>query len=336
MSQEATADRAWRRDIDGLRAVSIALVVCYHAFHRWMPGGLVGVDVFFVISGYLITGIISRRLAAGDFSFAWFYSRRVRRIFPALFLVLAAVLVFGWFELLPPEYRNLGWHTAAGAGFVSNLALLQGTGYFDGAAESNPLQHLWSLGVEEQFYIFWPLLLWIGRRRIRPAAMAGILAVLSFVFCVTLAGHNPDAAFYLPFSRAWELMAGAVLACIPPSPQVTGRRAEYLSVAGCLLIAAAAIFGGQEAFHVWWAVPPVAGAVLVILAGPGASINRVLLSSSPAVLAGAISYPLYLWHWPILAFSNVLAPGGPTRAESFLGVMAALVLAWLTWRYLER
>jgi peptidoglycan/LPS O-acetylase OafA/YrhL len=204
----------YRPDVDGLRAIAVMLVLNYHAFPDAMPGGFIGVDVFFVISGFLITGIITRELELGRFSLVEFYNRRIRRIFPALIVVLCATLALGWFWMLPQAFAQLGSDSFASAAFLANIALLLQSGYFDVESAKKPLLHLWSLGIEEQFYLFWPLLLMLAARfRMSIIAMAALLGIASFLLNVALIGSNPIAAFYLPFTRAFELLAGAVLAC---------------------------------------------------------------------------------------------------------------------------
>ncbi|WP_148287952.1 acyltransferase, partial [Rhodopseudomonas sp. B29] len=204
---------AYRRDIDGLRAVAVLLVVAFHAFPRALPGGFIGVDIFFVISGFLISAIILGGLRGGEFSFRTFYARRINRIFPALMLVLAACAIGGWVLLFPLDYRDAGRAIAAGAAFVANLALLQDAGYFDSAATLNPLLHLWSLGVEEQFYLVWPPLLVLAWRRPRGAMIAAVAILLaSFIANVLITPRAPLTAFYLPVTRFWELMTGCLLA----------------------------------------------------------------------------------------------------------------------------
>src|ERR1700736_4384821 len=204
----------YRPDIDGLRAIAVMLVVNFHAFPGAMPGGFIGVDIFFVISGFLITGIVARELDQQRFSLVAFYVRRIRRIFPALIVVLGATLVLGWLWMLPAVYAQLSSDVVASAAFFSNIALLLQSGYFDIESARKPLLHLWSLGIEEQFYLFWPLIL-MGAARLRLSllATASVIALASFVLNVALIGSNPVATFYLPFTRAWELLAGAVLAC---------------------------------------------------------------------------------------------------------------------------
>src|SRR5262249_36358166 len=203
----------YRPDVDGLRGIAVMLVLNFHAFAGVMPGGFVGVDVFFVISGFLITGIIAWELEQGRFRLLNFYVRRIRRIFPALLVVLAASLVLGWLFLLPGFYERLGIDVFASAGFLANIALLLQSGYFDIESARKPLLHLWSLGIEEQFYLVWPLILMLAaRRKVSIIAVAATLGIASFILNVALIGPKPAAAFYLPFTRAFELLLGAVLA----------------------------------------------------------------------------------------------------------------------------
>jgi peptidoglycan/LPS O-acetylase OafA/YrhL len=202
----------YRPDVDGLRAIAVILVLNFHAFPQAAPGGFVGVDVFFVISGFLITGLIAHELDQKRFSLLGFYRRRIRRIFPALIVVLAATLALGWLWMLPPAFAQLGSDAFASAAFFANIALLLQSGYFDIESAKKPLLHLWSLGIEEQFYLFWPLLLMLAvRLRLSMVAMALVLGIASFVLNVAMIGPDPVATFYLPFTRAFELLAGAVL-----------------------------------------------------------------------------------------------------------------------------
>lgn len=335
---------SYRPDIDGLRALAVMLVVVYHAFPAWLPGGFIGVDIFFVISGYLISSIIFKSLATGHFSFADFYMRRIRRIFPALFLVLAAAYAFGWQTQPAAEFQQLGKHIAAGAAFVANLALWRESGYFDSEAASKPLLHLWSLGIEEQFYIVWPLLLWAvwhlpGRRL---AVLTGVALLASFAFNLWSIERDLVAAFYSPLSRFWELLAGAVLAGVALRAGQRfadpGRRAANLraGTGGLLLLAGVCLISDSDRFPGWWALLPTAGAVLLIAAGPGAWLNRHLLSARPVVWIGLISFPLYLWHWPLLSFLRTTVSPEPGTAALLAAVALAMVLAGLTYRLVER
>lgn len=214
----------YRPDIDGLRAVAILAVVLFHAFPGKMPGGFIGVDIFFVISGFLISTIIFSSLERDRFSLVEFYVRRIRRIFPALIVVLLTSLVVGWFTLFPDEYKQLGTHTAAGAAFIQNFILWRESGYFDNAAESKPLLHLWSLAVEEQFYIFWPLLLaFVWKRQWSFLKITAAIGLASFAANIYLMHRSPTAAFFLPISRFWELMVGGglrILHCIVHSSSI--------------------------------------------------------------------------------------------------------------------
>jgi peptidoglycan/LPS O-acetylase OafA/YrhL len=207
------AIHSYRPDIDGLRALAVLSVVCFHAWPEALRGGFVGVDVFFVISGYLISRIIIEALECGTFNFAGFYSRRILRIFPSFIVVLVACYAFAWFVLLPDEFELLGKHVAAGAGFISNIVLWSESGYFDVASELKPLLHLWSLGIEEQFYIFWPILLYVAwRLRVDRLYLIAAVLIASFTANVILVRIDPVATFYSPFTRAWELLLGSVLA----------------------------------------------------------------------------------------------------------------------------
>jgi peptidoglycan/LPS O-acetylase OafA/YrhL len=336
---------AYRADIDGLRAVAVLAVVGFHAFPAWVPGGFIGVDVFFVISGFLISTILLESLARGRFSFAEFLGRRIRRLFPALLVVLSALWVFGWFGLLVDEYRQLGKHIAGGAGYVANLVLWSESGYFDNGAHSKPLLHLWSLGIEEQFYIVWPVLLWLAwTRGLNPMTLAVVVGLVSFVLNVRTLHTDSVAAFYSPLTRFWELLAGAVLASV-----AIGRRSasvgdadapalrEASSLVGAtLLLAGLLVIDKTRAFPGWWATLPVAGATLIIAAGPGVWLNRVVLSSRPLVWFGLISFPLYLWHWPLLSLATIVQSETPSRTLRVAAVAASILLAWLTYRFVER
>lgn len=208
---------SYRPDIDGLRAIAVLMVVVFHAFPSILPGGFTGVDIFFVISGYLICSIIVKNLRAGEFTFAHFYSRRILRIFPALICMLGLCLVAGYIILLPDEYYTLGKHIWWGCLFGDNFVFWKEVGYFDGAALTKPLLNLWSLGIEEQFYLVFPLFLWIlSRRSLSLLKGISLFAILSFICNMIFYFTSPTAAFYSPFSRMWELLAGAFLSLLPP------------------------------------------------------------------------------------------------------------------------
>ena len=335
------AAAAQRADIDGLRAVAVVLVLLFHAFPTVLQGGFIGVDVFFVISGYLITGIILRELHAGQFSLTEFYVRRIRRIFPALVAVMLVSLCAGWFLLLPDEFSKLAGQVLAGAGFVSNIAFWRQSGYFDDDAVVKPMLHLWSLGVEEQFYIVWPLLLMVlaRRRRWEMSAVLTLLA-LSFVVNVLLTGHNATAAFFLPVPRFWELMAGAALACEAQAglSPVLGERLQTLAslIGTGLIVGSALAIGPSSAFPGCWAAAPVLGAVLILRAGPNGWVNRHLLSTSKMRYLGKISYPLYLWHWPVLSIAAIWRGAALDGAMAMAALALSLVLAAGTFQFIEK
>ena len=328
--------------IQGLRAVAVVAVVLFHVFPGAIPGGFVGVDVFFVISGYLISRIIFRSLNESNFSLMDFYVRRIRRIFPALLLVLAATLVLGYLILLPEELDELGIHAVGGAAFLSNILLWREAGYFDNSAASKPLLHLWSLGVEEQFYIVWPVyvvLLWKQRRAFIGLTL--VLTLASFAYCVSQVHSNPLVSFYSPLSRFWELAVGCLLAyrhgtCVPGAAPHSTMPCGRIAVTGAI-----ALFGGcylidtTMAYPAAWALFPVAGTALLIEAGASARINRSLLSHPLLVWIGSISYPLYLWHWPLLSFCYILQSGKPSSATRILVVIMSVMLAYLTNRWVE-
>jgi peptidoglycan/LPS O-acetylase OafA/YrhL len=326
----------YRPDIDGLRAIAVMLVLNYHAFPHALPGGFVGVDVFFVISGFLITDIIARELGEKRFSLLGFYARRIRRIFPALIVVLAAVLVLGWLWMLPAAYAQLGSDVFASAAFLANIALLLQSGYFEVESAKKPLLHLWSLGIEEQFYLIWPLILLLAARLWwRILAVAAVLGLASFALNVALIGRDPVATFYLPFTRAFELLAGAALARGWIFGGKTIPANNWRAATGLLLTGlAAGLLDPYRAFPGWWAVLPVAGTVL-LLSAPASWLNRAVLASRPLVGIGLISYPLYLWHWPLLVFANIIKFGELTLLERELIVLASMLLAWATYRLVE-
>src|SRR6202011_2172633 len=246
----------YRPDVDGLRAIAVISVVAFHAFPAYFPGGFIGGDVFFVISGFLISTIILKQLRRSTFTLADFYRRRIRRIFPALVVVLASCLLFGWYALLPDEFELLGKHVAAAAVFVSNFVSWHEVGYFDRDAALKPLLHLWSLGIEEQFYLGWPLLLLLLKNRKGTGITISLLTAASFVLNLALLYRNPTANYYFPLSRFWELGLGCLLAYYRESS------------------AAAALAGAgsrPRAAHSWTGAPvypaiPVVGFVLIIVA----------------------------------------------------------------------
>jgi peptidoglycan/LPS O-acetylase OafA/YrhL len=332
----ATAPRHYRDDIDGLRGVAVLGVLVYHAFPRFAPSGFTGVDVFFVISGYLITQIIARELAERRFSTAAFYARRIRRIFPALIVLLFAVFAIGWQTLFSIEFAQLGKHIAAGAGFVSNIVFYSEAGYFDYRSDTKPLLHLWSLGVEEQFYLAWPLVIVLAFRLFRRVDLFLVAVVLaSFAANLVMTSADSAAAFYLPWSRCWQLACGGLLA-IRPGAELSPASRHGLSAGGIAMIAAAlfAVAAGER-YPGWYALLPTLGAAALIAAGPMAAVNR-LLSTALMRGIGLISYPLYLWHWPLLTFATILDGPLPSRTVRAVLVLASVVLAVATYWFVER
>ncbi|TDR89101.1 acyltransferase family protein [Enterovirga rhinocerotis] len=341
----------YRPDIDGLRALAVLAVVVFHFFGKPLRGGFVGVDVFFVISGYLITRIILGDLAAGSFTYRDFYGRRIRRILPALLVILAATAAAGWVLLRADEFAALGRHIAASALFVSNFLLWTEAGYFDAAAHTKPLLHLWSLAVEEQFYIVWPVILaaawrWGGNHRL---AIVAAIAAASFVACLVVTPLAPTTAFYWPMTRLWELALGGLLAhsvAIREGRPIEWRgrpplSPDLLAAIGLGLIVIALVqFRPSSPFPGWRALLPAAGTACLIAAGPQTLINRFVLSNRLAVGIGLISYPLYLWHWPLISFAHVLAgydESGTIAAGIRWSLLAAsIALAWATYRFVER
>lgn len=359
-SHLAPLEMKYRPDIDGLRAIAVIGVLVFHAFPDYLRGGFIGVDVFFVLSGYLISTIIFKELDRGDFSFTRFYGRRIRRIFPALLLVLVVCGVFGWFVLWANEYRQLGKHIAGGATFISNFILWNEVGYFDNAVETKPLLHLWSLGVEEQFYIFWPLLLWAAwKRKINFFWVIAFIAASSFVLNVNQVYKEPIATFYSPLTRLWELLAGSALAWIASSQAGLWihfnvrteknrlknfvdtfqqyRLVNFVSPIGVILIAYGFWNINKElSFPGKWALVPVVGAILIIISGPTSWVNRSILSSKLLVWIGLISFPLYLWHWPLLAFARIIGGDTPAAYVRVAALLLSTLFAWFTYSFVER
>lgn len=336
---------AYRQDIDGLRAIAILLVVGFHYFG--VKGGFIGVDIFFVISGYLITRILLVDIKHNTFSMSAFYARRVRRIFPALIVVLVACLAFGWSQLFSDDFQKLAKHVMAGSMYVQNFLLWQESGYFDADAITKPLLHLWSLAIEEQFYLVWPIVL-VAFSGFRLGLIGAIVSVLfiSFFINIYFIYHDTTTAFYLPFSRLWELALGGLVAYveifqqkITQQIQEKSRLMNALSVMGLLIIGfSAAILNKDAAFPGWWALLPITGTGLLVLAGDKSIINRTLLSTATMKWIGKISYPLYLWHWPIISFAMILfgSDNKISRSVKLSAFIISVLLAWATYVWVEK
>ena len=364
----------YRSDIDGLRAVACVAVVLYHAFPKLMPGGFIGVDVFFVISGFLISSILYKNLFnqdnPGHVHIVDFYIRRVKRIFPALIFVLIFCLTAGWFILLPDEYKLLGKHTLGGATYISNFMLYFESGdYFAVDSRTKPLLHLWSLGVEEQFYIIFPLFLFvIYRLNLNFILCLALFSVLSFAQSRNLVNHGYQSmAFYMPWARFWELSLGAMLAygCLYYKDAFTSLKdrlmlsramivisglflrnnsagarhnllSNLISFTGLVaIITGYFIIRNDSSFPGTRALIPVLGALLIIAGGKSAFINRYLLSAKIMVFLGLISYPLYLWHWPLISFAYICQGQEPAVWVRAVCVAASLLLATFTFFFVE-
>lgn len=337
----------YRPDIDGLRGFAILSVVVFHAFPTVLRGGFVGVDIFFVISGFLISSIIFMNLQRNDFSFMEFYERRINRIFPALIIVLFASWLVGRYVLLPDEFRSLNKHIISGAGFVQNFVLWKEHGYFDSASQLKPLLHLWSLAIEEQYYLIYPLAVVVAwRLSFHLLHIVLALCVCSFALSIYNIKIDPVGTFYLPQTRFWELFTGATLAYFHtfrrglPVETFDQRHHQYrhiISLIGFMLLIASVLTIEEGAgFPGWWATAPVIGTVLMISAGPQSAVNRWALANKAMVWVGLISYPLYLWHWPILSFASIVETGSPALSIRVGALFLSFGLAWLTYFFIEK
>jgi peptidoglycan/LPS O-acetylase OafA/YrhL len=330
----------YRHDVDGLRAVAIIPVVLYHFHVPFLPGGYVGVDVFFVISGFLITSLIHSEIAAGRFTYLDFYERRIRRIFPALLVLLFATMAAGFYELLPWTFANYGKAIAATGGFLSNVEFWREAGYFDAAAAEKPLLHTWSLAVEEQFYlVFPPLMLLVARfAKARYTLLFWAISAASLALGIWAVRYAPDFAFYWLPTRMWELLLGSLIAVGSFVFAPHALRDGAMAVLGIGMILSAALFYNEATpFPGLAALLPCLGAGLVIVAGQtrAPAVNRAL-SWAPMVFIGKISYSLYLWHWPVYVFAHYRLARELTLAETVLLIAVSVALAVLSWRYVEQ
>ncbi|KTC93764.1 MULTISPECIES: acyltransferase family protein [Legionella] len=337
----------YRADIDGLRAIAVLLVLVFHAFPTQLPGGFIGVDIFFVISGYLITGIIFNQLKTNNFSFLNFYVRRINRIFPVLLIVLLGFFILGWFALLANEFKAYGKFMAAAGLFSSNLALWKAGGYFDTAADLKPLLHLWSLGIEEQFYLIWPFFIWAAyKKQINILALTLVFFGISYFLNLKGVNTNPTAAFYLPQSRFFELLMGSLLAVshsLKPNFSLKSIGKHYslcvntLAFAGLVCITGGVYYlNPEKVFPGNNALLPVLGTALLIAAGTETWINRKLLANRIMVGIGLISFSLYLWHWPLLSFARIMEQGMPSKILRVGCLALSFLLAFLSYLYIEK
>ncbi len=350
----------YRGDIDGLRAIAVLLVLGYHFFPWRMPGGFIGVDVFFVISGFLITRIILSDLDYGRFRVTRFFARRILRLFPALILILASLLVFGALAFASVEYEALGKELLSSVLFVPNFFFWSEAGYFADLAQSRPLLHLWSLGIEEQFYLVWPfVLLALGKAGRSALIIIGLMIVASFALNIHFLGAHNGFSFYMPFTRAWELLLGAILSFwrwqsihhpdVTAMGKARASRSEWTCAnivhlvsratpyAGLGMIATGAVLlNDQDPYPGAHALLPALGTCLIIAAPHETWLHRRVLSNPAVIWVGLISYPLYLWHWPLLSVSTLLDTQFPSRSVRVLLLALSVILAWLTCKYIER
>ena len=341
-ARKISAHHDFRPDINGLRALAVLSVLAFHAGYPFAPGGFAGVDIFFVISGFLISRIILSERVAGGFSLAMFYAKRAKRILPALLLMLLTTWTIGWFDFQPSSFRTFGGHMEASTYFSVNLWLYrQATkaGYFALNARFIPLLHLWSLSIEEQFYLIWPALLLIllkARRLLAPAIGAILLA--SAAFCLFKTNTDPTAAFYSLSTRAWELALGALLAqreVFAKSPLASPRAAEAGASLGILMmLGGIALIHEGDPWPGWRALIPTLGCALVI-ASPGSKIGRIVLGNRLAQFFGLISYPLYLWHWPLLSAAHLRLGDELSPALTAAILALSVLLAAFTWKFVE-
>lgn len=324
----------YREDIDALRGLAVLLVVIYHAFPEILPGGFIGVDVFFVISGYLITSIILLSINRGDFSLKEFYARRIRRLFPALITVLLFVLGLGWLVLFPEEYQQLGSHVANSVIFILNFELINEVGYFDVDSHYKPLLHLWTLSVEEQYYLLWPLIILLFLKiNKHPGYFLGFLFIASLSANLYFSQGYTQETYYHTLTRFWQLAAGSLLAVwlINHQSNLNYFGGKLTMWGGAILISLSAVFiDSQMIYPGYLAILPVVGALMIIIA------NSRLKQYAGLVKLGLISYPLYLWHWVFISFLYIYLGRKPETLALVLAVVLSLIFAYLTFKYIEQ
>ena len=334
----------YRPEIDGLRAIAVLSVILFHAGFGF-SGGYIGVDIFFVISGFLITSLIWKDLESGLFTFTNFWEKRARRILPALVVVTLATLVAGWLLMTPEDLRSLGGATVLQTVFAANFYYWRNSGYFDGSSDKMPLLHTWSLAVEEQFYFVVPFLLWVIYRAIKLRSRTALISLLGALFAVSFAlsvqqvNAHQTSAFYLLPARAWELLCGALVAFLPSSNELLDRQKlrEILSLVSLVLILVPVLsYTPNTPFPGFAALPPCLGTALFIWANePVPTSTGSFLSCRPIVFIGLISYSLYLWHWPFLAFGNYISLGPASAAQRIVMLILGFLFAIISWKYVE-
>ncbi len=329
----------YRPEIDGLRAIAVLSVILFHLQVAGFAGGFIGVDVFFVISGYLITGIILQDYNAGRFTFADFYKRRIRRIIPLTIVVYAFTLLVSYWLFFSEQYKSINHILKSSLVFVSNFLFLRKPGYFDPSTQENPLLHTWSLSVEEQFYIFFPLVIYLLLRYTKNGYKYGLvaIAVFSFIANIIVSAHNPQKAFYWPHTRAWQLMCGAILATrlIKSTAKIWLNNA--ISIAGVLMIAACVLLFKESVLYPgWYALLPVAGSCCIIYGAVSGTLTHNMIASRPIVFIGKISYSLYMWHWPFWVFVSFLAIGPLGATQKLLLMITTLIVSYASYKLIEQ
>ncbi len=337
----------YRSDLDGLRALSVISVILYHFGASWLPGGFTGVDIFFVLSGYLINLIIWRDLLRGDFSLTNFYFRRMCRVLPALLVVILVTLLVAAFFLMPADYVSLGWQALTACFGLSGFYFLNGADYFASSAGFSPLLHTWSLGVEEQFYVLWPIAIWalVGwRGGLKGSVQAArnvvvyflvFVMISSFLCSLFLIGRGGLTAFYLLPARAWEIALGALVVFLPVAR--SKWLSEVSSFAGLsLIVVGFFLISSVDSVPAWGVLPSCLGAALIVWPKTHTSFVAKILSLRPLVAIGLISYSLYLWHWPLRVFFRYYAQWAPPNfLEMLLLGLSLTILSYLSWRYVE-
>ncbi|MBO82076.1 acyltransferase family protein [Citromicrobium bathyomarinum] len=328
----------YRRDLDGLRGISMLWILIYHNFPSVMPNGYLAIDMFFIVSGLLITRIVIDQIDSGRFTFRNFFERRIRRILPALLVALLGTLLAGGAILMRFEYEQLARHFLASVLFFQNFQLMGEAGYFDHASIYKPLRHVWSLAVEEQFYFVWPAVLVLGFRfAISRAWLTALLVASSFLYA-QLAFDALSESYYSPFARAWELLSGGLAAIILNRVGWTYfyKWGPWLAALGIGLMAISMLMPlAVLDFATWTPLIPVVGTLLVILGGETNWMSRILIQNRLVVWTGLISYSLYLWHWPILSFATIVYDAMPPHALRVAGIALSFLIAWASWRFIE-
>jgi peptidoglycan/LPS O-acetylase OafA/YrhL len=338
----------YRKDIDGIRALAVLSVVFFHAFPKLIPGGYIGVDIFFVLSGYLISNIIFHQVENKQFSWTAFYINRINRIFPALIVILISALISGYFLLFSDEYQNLNKHILGSTFFLNNIMLWKESGYFDVTSDFKPLLHLWSLGIEEQFYLVWPLIIvLIWHKNLKPFSTLLIIIFISFLINILGAAHHGIATFYLPGSRFWELGLGGIIAYTSSfyardPNRISTPKNHYnilfnvLSILSIITLLIGIFYFKSTFIYPGWAALLPTLCTGILLCTPTSWVNSKLLTKPFLTFIGIISYPLYLWHWELLSFARIVLSGALSNLLTIVLLIISFCLAWLTYRFVEK